>query len=90
MIFYGLKPMVAALIVYAAYRVGTNGQPLLGINGHTLAALLIFIFAMIGTMKYHLHPLVVLSVSALMGIAFLCKRQYAAVQAERTVRQILL
>ncbi|MEK3913776.1 chromate transporter [Paenibacillus sp. FSL H7-0331] len=70
MIFYGLKPMVAALIVYAAYRVGTNGQPLLGINGHTLAALLIFIFAMIGTMKYHLHPLVVLSVSALMGIAF--------------------
>jgi chromate transporter len=69
-IFYGLKPMVAALILYAAIRVGMNGQPLLGINWHTLAALLIFAFAMVGTMRYHLHPLIVLSVSALMGIAF--------------------
>lgn len=70
MIFYGLKPTVAALILYAAIRVGVNGQPLLGMNLHTLGAVLIFIFAMIGTMKYHLHPLVVLLGSALMGIAF--------------------
>jgi chromate transporter len=69
-IFYGLKPMVAALIIYAAIRVGMNGQPLPGINWHTAAALVIFAFAMIGTMRYHLHPLIVLSVSALLGIAF--------------------
>ncbi|NHN30213.1 chromate transporter [Paenibacillus agricola] len=70
MIFYGLKPMVAALIIYAAIRVGVNGQPLMGMNLHTLGVVLIFIFAMIGTMKYRMHPLVVLSGSALMGIAF--------------------
>jgi chromate transporter len=70
MIFYGLKPMVAALIIYAAIRVGLNGDALLGMNLHTFGAVLIFIFAMIGTMKYRLHPLVVLVGSALMGIAF--------------------
>jgi chromate transporter len=70
MIFYGLKPMVAALIIYAAIRVGMNGQPQPGINWHTLAALVIFAFAMVGTMRFHLHPLIVLSVSALLGIAF--------------------
>ncbi|MDF2962639.1 MAG: chromate transporter [Paenibacillus sp.] len=69
-VLYGLKPMVTALILYAAIRVGMNGQPFLGINGHTIAALVIFLFSMIGIVKYRLHPLVILSVSALMGIAF--------------------
>ncbi|GAA4854714.1 chromate transporter [Paenibacillus vulneris] len=69
MIFYGLKPMVAAMVVFAAYRVGVNGQTMLGMNGHTLAQLLIFALAVIGIVKYKLHPLVVLSVSALMGTA---------------------
>ncbi|NOU96549.1 chromate transporter [Paenibacillus sp. LMG 31456] len=67
---YGLKPMVTALILYAAIRMAMNGQPLLGINIHTLASLAIFVFAVIGIMKYRLHPLIILSVSALMGIAF--------------------
>ncbi|WP_282941148.1 chromate transporter [Paenibacillus sp. RC67] len=69
-IFYGLKPMVAAMVVFAAYRVGVNGQTLLGLNGHTLAQIIIFALAVIGIVKYRLHPLVVLSVSALMGTAF--------------------
>ncbi|MFE5320281.1 chromate transporter [Paenibacillus sp. NPDC056579] len=69
-VLYGLKPMVAAMVIFAAYRVGINGQPLLGLNGHTLAVVIIFIFAVVGIAKYRLHPLVVLSVSALMGTAF--------------------
>jgi chromate transporter len=69
-LLYGLKPMVCALILYAAIRVGLNGQPLLGLNWHTLAAVFIFAFAVIGTAKYRLHPVAVLSVSALLGIAF--------------------
>ncbi|OXM87345.1 chromate transporter [Paenibacillus rigui] len=69
-LFYGLKPMVAALVLYAAYRVAKNGQPLLGLNAHTLMLAIIFVFAVVGIVKYKLHPLVVLSVSALMGTAF--------------------
>jgi chromate transporter len=69
-VFYGLKPMVTALIIYAAIRMGMNGQPLLGINFHTLATLVIFVFALLGIIKYRLHPLLILSASALMGIAF--------------------
>ncbi|MFD0678926.1 MULTISPECIES: chromate transporter [unclassified Paenibacillus] len=69
-VLYGLKPIVTALILYAAIRMGINGQPLLGINIHTLATLAIFVFAVIGIVKYRMHPLIVLSVSALMGIAF--------------------
>ncbi|TDF97550.1 chromate transporter [Paenibacillus piri] len=69
-LLYGLRPMVAALIVYAAIRVGMRGQSFLGINGYTLASLGIFLFAVIAIMKYRLHPLLVLSVSALLGIAF--------------------
>ncbi|MCS7458863.1 chromate transporter [Paenibacillus doosanensis] len=69
-IFYGLKPMVAAMVIFAAYRVGAGGSTVLGINAHTAALVIIFAFAVIGTAKYRLHPLVVLSVSALMGTAF--------------------
>lgn len=69
-VFYGLKPMVAALVLYAAFRVAQNGSPLLGLNTHTLLLAIIFIFAVLGIGKFKLHPLVVLSVSALMGTAF--------------------
>lgn len=69
-LFYGLKPMVTALILYAAIRMGMNGQSLFGINFHTFATLAIFVFAILGIVKYRLHPLVILSASALMGIAF--------------------
>jgi len=69
-IFYGLKPMVAALVLYAAYRVARNGQPLLGLNLHTLLMVFIFVFAVLGMAKFKLHPLIVLSISALMGTAF--------------------
>jgi chromate transporter len=67
---YGLKPMVAALILFAAIRLGISGQSVAGIDGRTLASIAIFIFAMISIIKYRLHPVLVLSVSALMGIAF--------------------
>jgi len=69
-VLYGLKPMVAAMVVFAAYRVGVNGQPSLGLNAHSLAVAIIFVIAVVGIVKYKLHPLVILSVSALMGVAF--------------------
>jgi chromate transporter len=68
-VLYGLKPMVCALILYAAVRVGLNGQPVPGFNGHTMASVAIFTFAIIATVKFHMHPFIVLSLSALLGIA---------------------
>ncbi|PZE20334.1 chromate transporter [Paenibacillus xerothermodurans] len=69
-VLHGLKPMVCALILYAAVRVAANGQPMPGLNAHTVASVAIFIFAVVASVKYRLHPMAVLAVSGLMGIAF--------------------
>lgn len=69
-IFYGLRPVVTALIVYAAIRLWSSGTGIGGLNWHTVATLLITGGALIGIIKYRLHPLAVIVVSGVLGIVF--------------------
>jgi len=66
--FYGLRPIVASLIMYAAIHFAgmMGGETLL--TWSTIATLLICAGAVIGVLKYKLHPLTIIIASGLAGI----------------------
>lgn len=68
-VFYGLRPVVVALIVYAGIHFGFGGltaQTLLG--WPTIGMLLIGAGGLIALVKWKLHPLAVILLSAAAGI----------------------
>lgn len=67
--FYGLRPIVAALIFYAAYRLLLTGGVRLAIDWNTVWFLAIFAGALIALMRFKVHPLAVIAVSGLVGVA---------------------
>lgn len=67
--FYGLRPIVAALIFYAAYRLLMASGIAFAIDWKTVGFLAIFAGAMIALMRYRVHPLAVIAVSGLVGVA---------------------
>lgn len=69
-VFYGLRPVVTGLIVFAAIRFFTSGSGIGGVNWHTAATLLITGGALLGILKYKMHPLTIIVLSGLMGIVF--------------------
>ncbi|MCQ4086203.1 chromate transporter [Saccharibacillus sp. JS10] len=68
--FYGLRPVVTALILYAAIRFGFDEQLSSGewLNGQTLGMVLIVGGGLFALLKYKWHPLMVLGLSAVAGI----------------------
>ncbi|MEJ8304153.1 chromate transporter [Saccharibacillus sacchari] len=68
--FYGLRPVITALIVYAAISFGFGGQAEAGglFGWETLGMLLICGGCLLAIVKYKLHPVVVLLLSAVAGI----------------------
>jgi chromate transporter len=67
---YGLRPAVAALIVYAAYRLIVSGSsPLSAPIWQTAAVAAMTAAAFAALMRYRLHPLAVIALSGLVGIA---------------------
>lgn len=67
--FYGLRPIVAALIVYAAYRMMLTGGVALAVDWKTVCFIAIFVGALIALMRFRVHPLAVIAVSGLVGVA---------------------
>jgi chromate transporter len=68
--FYGLKPIVAGLIIYAAIHFGFSGNNEDVLSWHMIATLFLVAGALVAIIRYKLHPLVVIVLSGLMGIAF--------------------
>ncbi|MEF3304909.1 chromate transporter [Paenibacillus sp. GYB003] len=67
--FYGLRPIVAALVFYAAYRLVMAGGAALAIDWKTGCSIAIFAGALIALMRFRVHPLAVIAVSGLVGVA---------------------
>lgn len=67
-VFYGLRPVVSGLIVYAAIRFGMNGGLLGTFAWQGIFALLILIGALVALLRFRLHPVVVLLMSGLAGV----------------------
>ncbi|MDF2814327.1 MAG: chromate transporter [Paenibacillus sp.] len=67
--FYGLRPIVAALIFYAAVRYALSSGAIHHLDIHLAGFLVIFAGAFIALLKYKVHPLFVIMFSGLIGVA---------------------
>lgn len=68
--FYGLKPMIAALILVAAIQLAIANPMVQEMSGETLVTGFIFIAAFLGITFYRIHPMAIILLSGLAGIAF--------------------
>lgn len=69
-IFYGLRPMVVSLIVFAALTLGiSNNLFTINMTWKTVGLLCIFGSSLFLLMKVRLHPLLVILFSGILGVA---------------------
>lgn len=69
--FYGLRPIVTSLILYAAIRFAlTNNIINLHFTWHTITLLAVFGLSLLALLKFQWHPLFIIVLSGLVGIAF--------------------
>lgn len=66
--FYGLKPVVAGLIVYAAIHFGFPAGFHDALTWHTAAMLLIAAATLLAILRFRLHPAAVIAASAVIGV----------------------
>ncbi|MFK7694029.1 chromate transporter [Paenibacillus sp. HJGM_3] len=67
--FSGLRPIVAAFIFYAAVRFALGSGAIQRVDIHLVGFLVIFAGAFIALLKYKTHPLIVILLSGLVGVA---------------------
>lgn len=66
-LFYGLRPAVTGLIIYAAIQFGAGGRESLT-SWATLGAALICVGCLFGIVKLKLHPIAIILLAAVAGI----------------------
>jgi chromate transporter len=66
---YGLRPIIAALIMFAAFRLAVVNPHLRGWSWSTLVAALFFIAAFTAMYRFKMHPFAMILLSGLIGIA---------------------
>ena len=69
-IFYGLKPIIAGLIIFSSIRFAISNQMMQGISWYTVSLFSIFAVSLFALMKFKVHPLFIIIASGLVGIAF--------------------
>jgi len=67
-VFYGLRPVVVALIFFAAYRLFVANPQNQTVSWHTLITVFIFLGAFLGMVRYKIHPFAIIILSGLVGI----------------------
>ncbi|MCZ8519959.1 MULTISPECIES: chromate transporter [Paenibacillus] len=68
--FYGLKPVITGMIFYAAVHFLLPREGLPWLTWHTAGMFVIVGLSLFALVRYKLHPLAVLALSSLLGIAF--------------------
>ncbi|WP_426446939.1 chromate transporter [Paenibacillus sp. S-38] len=68
--FYGLKPVITGMIFYAALHFLLPREGLPWLTWHTAGLFIILGVSLYAMVRYKLHPLAVLTLSGLLGIAF--------------------
>lgn len=67
--FYGLRPIVTSLIIYAAIHFAiSNGILALNLSWHTISLFLIFLISLIGLSYYKIHPTLVILFAGIIGV----------------------
>ncbi|WP_153730887.1 chromate transporter [Sporosarcina obsidiansis] len=68
-IFYGLRPIVMSLIIYAALKFAlSNNLISLHISWYTSSLLVIFGLSLLALLKFNWHPIYVIILSGLVGV----------------------
>ncbi len=67
--FYGLRPIITGLIIYAALVFAVNNGLFASFSWHTLSLLLIFGGSLIALIYFRIHPVYVIMFSGLVGVA---------------------
>lgn len=67
--FYGLRPIITGLIVYAAIRFALSNDVIGELNWHTISMMAITAGALFAMLKFRTHPLLVIIISGLVGVA---------------------
>lgn len=69
--FYGLRPIVTGLIIYAAIKFAISNNVIsLNLSWHMGSLLVIFLLSLLALLKFKWHPVFVILLSGLVGIAF--------------------
>lgn len=68
-IFYGLRPVIAALIIYAAVRLAAAGGVLSGATWQAATIGAMMLAAFVALVRFRMHPIAVIVLSGLVGIA---------------------
>jgi chromate transporter len=68
-IFYGLRPVIAALIVYAAVRLAAGGGVFSGGAWQAVTIVAMMLVAFLALVRFRMHPMAVIALSGLVGIA---------------------
>lgn len=66
--FYGLRPVITGLIIYAAINFAISNDLIASLSWHTFSLIAIYIAALFGLTYLKLHPLLVIFLSGIAGI----------------------
>lgn len=66
--FYGLRPVITGLIIYAAINFAISNDLIASLSWHTFSLIAIYIAALFGLTFLKLHPLLVIFLSGIAGI----------------------
>lgn len=66
--FYGLKPIIAGLIIFSSIRFAISNQMIQDLSWYTISLFAIFAVSLFALIKIKLHPLIIIIASGLVGI----------------------
>lgn len=66
--FYGLRPIIVGLIIYAAVKFAISNNLIGALSFNTISLLLIFLMALFALIRLHIHPAYVIILSGLVGV----------------------
>lgn len=66
--FYGLKPAITGLILYAAFIMALNNGLMAEWSVHTASQVLIFLGSLAALLFFRIHPVIVILVSGVIGM----------------------
>ena len=68
--FYGLRPIITGLIVYAAIRFAITNDVIGSLSWHTVGLVSIFGLSLFALIKLKMHPIFVIVLSGICGVIF--------------------
>ncbi len=66
--FYGLRPVITGLIIYAAISFAISNDLIGSISWHTFSLVVIYLIALLALVFLRLHPLLVIIISGIVGV----------------------